>query len=229
MVKNKLLNFCCCTLVCVICISFLFVFIKVEAYLNQEKIYLQGKIIYIDAGHGGKDNGASVDGVMEDAINMNISGYLVEELISSGAYVLVSRTGDYDLASMYQKNRKREDLYNRVRYINSSKPDLFISVHLNTFPDENVKGGQVFCQNNEESKLLAEFVQNEMNILSAADRKAKIGDYFILNNANYTGVLIECGFLSNSSERKKLNDAGYQNKIAKRIKKAIVKYFVDLK
>lgn len=193
---------------------------------KNEKIYLQGKVVYIDAGHGGRDNGASVDNVMEDSINLKISGYLCELLMDIGAYVLMSRTSDYDLASIYQKNRKREDLNNRVKYINDSKPDLFISVHLNTYPTNDVNGAQVFYQNdNIESKEVANYIQHSLNVLTNKNRNIKSGDYFILNKTEPLGVLVECGFLSNSYERGRLNSEDYQYKVAKYIKSGIVEYF----
>lgn len=202
--------------------------LKIEAKNKENnKIgqMLFGKTIYIDAGHGGKDNGASVDSVLEDEINLKISEYLTEFLINSNCYVLSTRTGDYDLASIYDKNRKREDLKKRVNYINTSKPSIFISIHLNTYPSSSIKGGQTFYQNNEMSKNLANFIQNEMNELSTSKRKSKKGDYYILNNTSITGVLVECGFLSNSEERIKLNTDVYQREVALRIYKGIINYF----
>ena len=207
-----------------ICVSSLFCTLKIKA-MKDENRYLMGRTIFIDAGHGGKDNGASVDGVMEDNINMKISGYLVELLVDAGAYVLMSRTSDYDLASLYQKNRKREDLNRRVRYINNSEPDIFLSIHLNTYPSDGVRGAQVFYQNNDNSKNLANIIQNKLNVLTSKERKTKLGDYFILNKTRVTGVLIECGFLSNEEERNQLNKEEYQKKIANKIKQGIVEYF----
>lgn len=205
-------------------ISFFASFFVVRA--RNEKMYLQGKIIYIDAGHGGKDNGASVDNVMEDSINLKISGYLCELLMDIGVHILMSRTSDYDLASLYQKNRKREDLNNRVKYINDSKPDLFISIHLNTYATSDVNGAQVFYQsNNEDSKEMANYIQQSLNVLTNKSRNIKSGDYFILNKTAPLGVLVECGFLSNSYERGKLNSEDYQYKVAKYIQKGIVDYF----
>lgn len=196
---------------------------------KYDKIHdLSYKTIYIDPGHGGKDNGASVENVLEDNINMKISGYLMELLIDSNSHVLISRTGDYDLASLYQKNRKKEDLKNRTNYINSSKADIFISIHLNTFSSSNVNGGQTFYQNDEKSKKLANCIQNEFNQLSSLNKKAKLGDYYILNNTRPTGVLIECGFLSNPKDRVNLNSENYQRKVANTIYRGIIRYFSDM-
>ena len=222
--QSKLMKLTVLFIVLYLCISTLLYAIVVKSDLELDGILIN-KIIFIDAGHGGKDNGASVDGVMEDNINLNISEYLYESLLQEGAYVLMSRTNDYDLASMYQKNRKREDLNNRVKYINKSQPDIFISIHLNTYPSNNVKGAQVFYQNNDNSKMLAEYLQNTLNVFMNNKRKVKRGDYFILNNTSSTGVLIECGFLSNDDERSKLNTSQYQQKLSNNIKKGIIDYF----
>lgn len=211
-----------------ICVSMTIVYTQIRAREIKNNA-LNDKIIYIDAGHGGKDNGASVDNIIEDSINLAISEFLLEELMKDGAYVLMSRTNDYDLASMYQANRKREDLNNRVKYINNSKPDLFISIHLNTYLSSSVSGAQVFYQNSEKSKRLAEMIQSQMNELNKNPKKVKIGDYFILNNTHPVGVLIECGFLSNEEEREKLNTGNYQMKIAKKIKDGIVNYLNGMK
>lgn len=198
--------------------------IKTIAYNTTEK--LNGKTIFIDAGHGGNDNGANSNNVLEDEINLKISISLAKELIDKGAYVLMSRTGDYDLASLYQTNRKREDLKKRVQMINDSKPDAFISIHLNKYQSSSIEGAQVFFQNNEDSKFLANAIQNQLNILCSKKRNSKQGDYYILNNASYTGVIIECGFLSNDNEREKLTTESYQNILAKKISDALSLYFM---
>ena len=226
--KIKKISFNCLIGIIIFCfvITFTFAFFEINAASKREK-FIVGKTVYIDAGHGGKDNGACVDSVLEDEINLKISSFLLEKLVDLGAYVLTSRSDDYDLASMYQKNRKREDLNNRVKYINNSKPDVFISIHLNTYPSNDVNGAQVFYQSNENSKSLAQFVQDELNVVAKRERKIKMGDYFILNNTNYLGILIECGFLSNNEERKKLVNSNYQEKIANRIKNGIINYFYE--
>lgn len=209
----------------VVCISSVGWLIK--AYNDSNKKLLNGRTIFIDPGHGGKDDGASFGSVVEDSINLKISGYLLEELLSVGANVLISRAGDYDLSSMYSKNKKREDLNKRVNYINYSRPDLFVSIHLNAFNSQNVSGAQTFYQNNDQSKKLAGIIQNLFNLQSSKSKKTKLGDYYILNNTRYTGVLIECGFISNNEERNKLNSVEYQAKIAKIISQGIVDFFYN--
>lgn len=187
---------------------------------------LNGKIIYVDAGHGGKDNGAVYDGVVEDEINLNISNYLLENLTKLGAYVLVTRTSDYDLSSIYDKNKKRQDLIKRVNSINYSKPDIFVSVHLNAYKENSINGAQVFYQSNDNSKKLANDVQNKLNkVFFQKERHIKFGDYYLLNKTKSVGIIVECGFLSNEGDRKNLLKDSFQRKVAEEISKGIVEYF----
>ena len=194
-------------------------------YATTCEYNLSGNVIYIDAGHGGKDNGASNGNINEDSINFSISKLLVKKLIDLGAYVYTSRDGDYDLASNYDKNRKAKDLKRRVELINFIKPDLFISIHMNTYiSDEEVSGGQAFYQDNEKSKLLANILQDKFNELSNKKKKAKSGDYYLLNKTKYIGVLLECGFLTNDEELKKLSTLSYQSEIVENIVDGIGEY-----
>ena len=206
----------------VITFSFCVTVVKGAAKFNNA---IFGKTIYVDAGHGGKDNGTSFDGVLEDEINLKITGFVIQYLIDLGGYVLTTRTGDYDLSQIYDKNKKRNDLINRVKKINESKADLFVSIHLNSYPSSSVKGAQVFSQNNQKSKELAKSIQDKLNLLIDKDKKVKNGDYYILNKTSRVGVLIECGFLSNQEERELLMLESYQQKIARRIVEGIVDYF----
>ena len=224
MLVNKVLRSIC--FLAIISIGVSFVFFSVVKAEKEKGDTLLGKVIYVDAGHGGKDNGASFDGVLEDEINLKIAGYIMENLIELDAYVLTSRTSDYDLSNVYDKNKKRKDLINRVKQINSSKVDLFISIHLNSYSSENVSGALVFYKNDANSKLLANSIQAHLNVLgSSKKRKTKVGDYYILNKSNHPGVIIECGFLSNNADRKNLVDDSYQRKIAKKVTSGLVEYF----
>lgn len=214
-----------CKIIVIILIVELFISMGIIVSAYDGKEILNGYIIYVDAGHGGNDNGAYNNDVFEDSINLNISKLLVKDLLDKGAYVYTSRDGDYDLANVYDKNRKNKDLKRRVDLINHIKPNIFLSIHLNTFPNENVKGGQVFYQNNENSKLLANYLQDELNYLSKKSKKPKLGDYYLLNKTTVTGVIVECGFLTNSEDLSNLVKEEYQEKMVKTISKGIFNYF----
>lgn len=197
----------------------------VRAKNNKE--YLIGKVIYLDAGHGGKDPGAMYKNIMEKDINLNISLLLQKELELYGAIVYQTRYGDYDLSLPDASNRKRSDLSNRSNIINKSKCDLFLSLHLNAEQSEIWSGPQVFYDdNNSQNKKIAKLIQNELNKSLSSDRKIKLtNDMYLQKRVKRPGVLVEVGFLSNPNDRYLLQQKKYQKKVSKTITKAILKNF----
>ena len=107
---------------------------------------LVGKCIYVDAGHGGRDSGAISSTFMEKDMNLVLANKLASELFSRGAMVFLTRDGDYDL-SKSTINKKRDDLYRRVKLINNSGCDMYISLHMNASPSGKWQGIQVFYSN----------------------------------------------------------------------------------
>lgn len=207
----------------VLCIA-LMMAMKVEADM-KENVPLSGVVIVVDPGHGGKDDGARGEGVKEQDINLAISMKLKSALEAQGAKVILTRDGAYDLASDGAKNRKKEDMRKRVDIINAEPVDLFISVHLNAYANTSIHGAHAFYQKDDMSSMqLAEEIQKEFNLLTGIEKEKKSGDYFILNETNRPGVLVECGFLSNAADREQLCDKGYQTKLADAITRSILSY-----
>ena len=206
---NVLFTFFVCTLV--------FYAWKVEAILP-----LSGKVIIIDVGHGAEDVGTSYGKIYEKDINLAISKYLQEELSKEGAIVSLTRDDDYDLSTPRANYRKRSDFDNRIKKINESKADMYVSIHINYLSDSNYKGPQVFY--NKENEELAKVIQEEMNKDLKGNREVKKipSNTYMYNKLNVPGVLIECGFLSNPSERELLINSSYQKKVAESIAKGIV-------
>lgn len=187
---------------------------------------LKGLTIVVDAGHGGKDNGASAYGIVEDTLNLEVALELKKIVELAGGQVLMTREGDYDLASNEANNRKKEDLTKRVELIEENDVALFVSVHMNKYGNSQVRGAQVFYRVSDEiSKLLADCIQKEFKQLDSS-KLIKMGNYFILNESSIPGVLVECGFMSNEEELKLLQQHDYQVKVAHAIYRGIVK-FVD--
>lgn len=142
-----------------------------------------------------------------------------------GAVVFLTRDGDYDLSSPNVTFRKKSDFDNRIKLINESSASLYVSIHLNYLSDTKYSGPQVFYNN--DNKLLAETIQNIMNNDLNGDRLVKKipSDTYMYSKLKVSGVLIECGFLSNTKERELLLTEDYQRKIAKSITKGILEYF----
>lgn len=173
--------------------------------------------IIIDAGHGGEDGGAtSCTGVLECDINLQIALRLDDLLHLMGYNTKMIRKTDI---SIYKKGetiaaKKVSDLKERVRIVNETKNALLISIHQNTFSESKYHGAQVFYSADEQSKSLANLIQNRIihtiNIGSSRSSKKANGIY-LMEQVNTTAVLIECGFLSNPEEEAKLRDQAYQN------------------
>lgn len=192
---------------------------------------LAGKVIALDAGHGGPDGGAvSRRGIVEKDVNLAVTLYLRDYLQQAGALVVLTREGDYDLASPETKGyskRKTEDLKNRVRFIEDQQAELFVSIHLNSIPSNRWSGAQTFYSpDKEESKRLAELIQSEIrHNLENTQRLAKTDDrVFLLQALRIPSALVEVGFLSHPEESEMLRDEKYQRKVAASVYKGILRY-----
>lgn len=197
---------------------------NVTASINN--LNLLGKIIVLDAGHGGTDSGAKNGKIVEKELNLLLVKKLEKELISRGATVYLTREEDNDLSARTSE-RKRSDLYNRAKYINTIKPNMYISIHLNATISSSWKGLQVFYnKNNEENKVIAETITNNLknNINNIREVKEE-NKYYMYKYIKYPGVLIEAGFISNPNENYLLRQEEYQNKLITLIADAIEKYY----
>ena len=201
------------------------ILLTVISFVSAKENKLKDKVILIDPGHGNKDPGTVVGDVYEKDINLKISLKLKTELEKQGVKVILTRDGDYDLAYPNASYRKKSDFDNRIKLINSSKADLYLSIHLNYLASSKYYGPQVFYD--KDNQKFAEVVQQTLNKDMNTDRKVKKipSSTYMYDKLKVPGILIECGFLSNPSEREKLKSEEYQQKIAVSIVKAIREYF----
>ena len=199
----------------------------VHAKRSNNNLRLFSKVIYLDAGHGGKDSGAVYDNIYEKDINLKISLKLEDELSKYGAIIYQTRYGDYDLAITNTINRKRSDLSRRSNIINKSGADMFISIHLNAESTGSYRGPQVFYNDKlKENKKLANLYQKQLNRDLNGHRKYKKDNtLYLQKRIKIPGILIETGFLSNYNERYLLKQDWYQDKIVESILNATLHYF----
>jgi len=207
-------------------IIFLFlltIFCNVNAYINEAP--LVGKVVYLDAGHGGVDPGAYYKDMYEEDINLSITLKLRDYLLTKGCTVYLTRDGDYDLSNPKARLRKRSDLSNRASLIDKSNADLYLSIHLNSSTSTAWKGAQVFYDDiNKNNKDFALVFQKNFNSNLGSKREEKeIKNLYMYKNIkNVPGLLLEVGFISNANERQLLNKEWYQNKIVKVITKSVI-------
>lgn len=186
--------------------------------------------IIIDAGHGGIDGGAtSCTGILESKLNLDIALKLNDLLHFLGYETCMIRTTD---VSVYTKGdtiaqKKISDLKERVRITNETENALLLSIHQNTFPDSHYSGAQVFYANTKGSKELASQIQAAIvsSLNPGSNRKFKKSDgIYLMDHITCTGILLECGFLSNYQEEGKLRSNEYQQKLCCVIASAVDSY-----
>lgn len=191
------------------------------------------KRVIVDAGHGGMDGGAvGVDGIVEKDINLAIAQKLREQLIINGYEVLMTRDTDtsiHDPDKTSVRQQKVSDIKNRMKLIEENPDAIFVSIHQNQFGVSKYYGAQMFFSpNNPESEILSQTLQDTFKELLQPENervhKKADQNLYLLYHAQSPAVLIECGFLSNPEEARKLTTPEYQNEVAFAIASAINRY-----
>lgn len=187
--------------------------------LANTSIAYNKSCLVIDAGHGGIDAGTiGVDGTNEKEINLAIAKKLYDFAGVSGLSAKLIRAGDYQVYNEGD-DKSRSDLYNRMDYINSVNKATLISIHQNHFEIEKEWGIQIWYSPNDNlSKILADSIltisKDNLQKNNRRENKKSDSSYYLLYKAKVPSVMVECGFMSNNEENKKLQDDNYQNKMA---------------
>jgi N-acetylmuramoyl-L-alanine amidase len=187
-------------------------------------------IVVLDAGHGGSDSGkVGVNQKLEKDINLKIVLLLKSYLEKQDVSVVLTREEDKDLSSEGASNKKIDDLNKRCSIIEESEPDLAVSIHQNSYHEEEVSGPQVFYyKTSEEGKKVAQCIQESFDNVIGKEkntRQIKANDnYYLLLHTKVPTVICECGFLSNEEEANKLATDEYQELIAKNVAEGILTY-----
>ena len=180
------------------------------------------QVFVVDPGHGGEDGGAvSLSGHSESQLNLAIAKRLDGIFGFYGVDVMMTRTEDislHDESADSIRNKKVSDLKNRVKLINALEDPTLISIHQNSFPQQSSHGLQVFYGKEERSRALANRIQRIVaeNLDASNHRQAmKIPDtVYLMKNVTCRAVLVECGFLTNPTEDRLLQEHAYLTKIA---------------
>ena len=185
--------------------------------------------VVIDAGHGGIDPGkVGINDALEKDINLSIAMKLKSYLEQQDIKVIMTRETDMGLYEESDSNKKVRDMKNRLAIMEEIKPELVISIHQNSYPEESVSGMQVFYyETSTEGKRLAEIMQQTMivSLKPQKERTAKANDtYYLLKKTSAPIVIVECGFLSNRAEAELLVSSDYQEKMAWAIHMGVLRY-----
>lgn len=173
-------------------------------------------LVVIDPGHGGTDPGAiSYLGYHEKVLNLKIARKLAAYLRQAGVKVVMTRDSD-----VYPTLEERAALANRLN------ADLFVSVHNNTNHTRNTRGYTVYIARSasRNSKKVGRAIEGTMGRTGLRSLGMRNEDYRVLKNTKCPAVLVECGHISNPSEAALLEDARFQDKIARAIADGILEY-----
>lgn len=163
---------------------------------------LNKKYIVIDAGHGGSDHGAVYGNFTEKDITLSIAKEIQK---------LTGKQDQYEVI-LIRNEDTFPSLSERTNQINELNPEMVISLHVNTSSEEETKRGtEVYVQNSEESKKLAGKIYKKFKV-----RKIEERNFYILRESKVPTVLVEMGFINNSSDRAYITSETGQKEIARK-------------
>ncbi len=186
---------------------------------------LTGKIVVLDPGHGGSQDGAFHHGVREADVNLAIGLALKANLTAAGATVVMTRATD-ELAAPPGVTPAAE-LQARVDIARSADADIFVSLHANAHPTKPETAGAItFYAPGRPNDLAATVLEALVLETGAVNKGVRPANFYVLRNSDIPAVLVEVGFLTNRDEAVRLADSAYQQEIAAGICKGIMRYFL---
>lgn len=202
-----------------------------EPALTLVPVGMVGKVVVVDAGHGGVDPGGhDKRGFLEKDLVLDVARRLQELFSAAGATVLMTRDGDYDLAPPEMESlweRKKYDLQKRVELANEAGADIYLSVHANCHSDSTRYGQRVYYSPRAGSERLADAIDRALAHVTGTRYSPYQGDFFVLRRTVMPAVLVEIGFISNPDEKKRLKDSRYVARLAEAIFLGTMNYFEE--
>ena len=186
--------------------------VNIESRGAQPRGYYK---VFIDAGHGGTDPGALGYGYRESDLNLQVAKKVESKLKSKGIDVKMSRSSDifYSLSE-------------RAEMANDYGADAFVSIHQNSAEAKSANGIETYYnRKKEEDRPLSNDIQKQViSQTGANNRGVKNAEFTVLVKSKMISALVECGFITNELEVKKLSDSSYQDKLATGIANGIEEY-----
>ena len=200
LLRCPLLKGVLCGLLCFVCAS-----------LGAQADYFN--YVVIDPGHGGRDLGGHYGKVYEKHLALDTSMRLEHYLKASGYRTVMTRRSDSFIS-----------LPRRAAIGNRYRNSIFVSIHYNYTWKRDVSGLETFYYSSA-SKPLANYINDGMlRRTKVSNRGVKFARYYVIRNARNPAVLVECGFVSNSSERARMKKGSYRDAIARGIAEGIAKF-----
>ncbi|MCM3797737.1 N-acetylmuramoyl-L-alanine amidase [Caldibacillus thermoamylovorans] len=203
-------------------------------YKPATEVTYISRTIFLDAGHGGSDPGAAAGGYLEKNINFAVTQKVRSILVNRGYNVMMTRENDTYIG-----------LYDRAGMANQADADVFVSIHTNSAGSgSSVNGIETYyykydpaypskinsAMHNDPERVsksisLAKIIQNKLVSYTGATNRGSDGASFaVIRETKMPSILVELGFITNSTERQNLVSESYQNKLAQAIADGIIEY-----
>ena len=170
-------------------------------------------VAYIDIGHGGKDPGASGNGIIEKNYNLNIGLKVRDRLRNKGIEVVMNRESDVYV-----------NFKDTAAHANSVTPDVFVSLHSNAATAKSANGIETFYSKEIDIPLGTEVHNRLISSTGATNRGLKDDTYYVTNHTKMPAILVENGFVTNEAEAEKMKQEYYQEYIINSIVDGVVAY-----
>lgn len=171
--------------------------------------------VVIDAGHGGRDSGAFTkerrNRLLEKDLTLDVARRVEGKLSEAGFRTVMTRTRDCYVP-----------LDERARISNAHHKSVFVSIHFNDTRRRSVHGAEVYHNEKGTWRLAARIERSLASLPGGLNRGVKTACYRVLRKSNGPALLVECGFLSNSTEAKHCASAAWREQTADRIAQAII-------
>ncbi len=201
--------------------------------LNQSIATIGKEPSYIfDAGHGKPDGGTvGKDGTTEAVLNLAVTLKIADLMKKTGENCILTRETEESIYSTGDTihAKKVSDTKERIKIANQYQKATFVSIHMNSYPNESVHGIQVFYRPDDEiSKKIAQEMQQSLNDALQTEKPKTIKEIpknvYLFSHIENPAILIECGFLSNPSELEYLKNEEYQLRLAELIAKVLIDF-----
>jgi N-acetylmuramoyl-L-alanine amidase CwlD len=187
--------------------------IKKKYYSKSEP--LKNRIIFVDAGHGGRDPGAVASKkYYEKTYNLDIAKRLKRRLEAKGAIVIMSRSRDRTLS-----------LSGRSYLANKNKADIMVSIHINSFVQSRANGTETYYYKYKDKRLATHIQKQLAKDLKRKNNGVKRARLYILRNAHMPSALVEPVFMTNSAEHQLLKSPNFRQRIADSVYQGVYNYF----
>ncbi len=190
---------------------------------------IKGKVIALDAGHGGSDVGAiGPTGVTEKGVTLRVALELQKLLVKEGATVIMTRSTDTEVSPKKAKASDIEELQARCDAGNDKNADIFISMHMDSFTNSSPSGttGYYYVNGSKAGQRLArELAEGLVTELGTGNRGTKSCNFYVVKHTTMPAALIEMAFISNDKEERLMNSEAGIKKAAEGLLKGIRSFF----